>query len=537
MNLFQLVSKQMRQRALSTWLTLLSVLLGVSLAVAIMILRREGQNLFAQTDFGYDIILGPPKGSPLQLTLNTVYHMDVSPGVIPYQLYQDMARKTPPLPGHPDYRPYVRQAVPFMVGDSFQGRRIVGTSPQMFGVDDNGQPVTGDRWQYRQGKSYELAEGRAFAPRKFEAVIGSDIADKLHLHLYDDKLSPEENEKQGGAFRATHGMPGPNEKPDIHKPRWKIVGILKPTHTANDRVLFIPFISLYAIAEHEEGMIDQTLMKANIDPSRIPPDRLDDVLAKLGIDPNKVPETVKKKFKMKSTTTAPAIAQAPKDVDELMKSATLQPAPPAADEGEDPDAYHLDEHGDIVPDLPPEEWEISAVLVQLRGGFQAQQLMYNFKVIDDRATAVNPASVMREFFRTFLSGSTEILLLIATFVSVVAAASIMTTIYNSVSARLREIAILRALGATRARILTLICTEAIIVGLVGGLLGFVAGHLLSAAGSAYLEATMGESINWLGVGSEEWGYLALVVVMAFLAGLVPAMKAYRTPVATNLVAV
>ena len=108
MNLFQLVTKQMRQRALSTWLTLLSVLLGVSLAVAIMILRREGQNLFAQTDFGYDILLGPPKGSPLQLTLNTVYHMDVSPGVIPYQLYEDMARKAPPPPGHPDYRPYVQ---------------------------------------------------------------------------------------------------------------------------------------------------------------------------------------------------------------------------------------------------------------------------------------------------------------------------------------------------------------------------------------------------------------------------------------------
>src|SRR5213083_497359 len=104
MNLFQLVTKQMRQRALSTWLTLLSVLLGVSLAVAIMILRREGQNLFAQKDFGYDIIVGPPKGSPLQLTLNTIYHIDVSPGVIPYSIYEDMARKSPALPGHPDYR-------------------------------------------------------------------------------------------------------------------------------------------------------------------------------------------------------------------------------------------------------------------------------------------------------------------------------------------------------------------------------------------------------------------------------------------------
>ncbi len=534
MNLFQLVSKQMRQRALSTWLTLLSVLLGVSLAVAIMILRREGQNLFAQTDFGYDILVGPPKGSPLQLTLNTVYHIDVSPGVIPYKLYEDMSRKTPPLPGHPDFRPYVRFAIPFMVGDSYQGRRIVGTSPQMFGADDDGKPVSGEPFMYRAGQSYQFAQGRAFAPRKFEAVIGSDVAATLHLHLYDPKLTPQQNEQAGGAFRATHGMPAANEKPDLHKPIWQIVGILKPSHTANDRVLFIPFISLYAIAEHEGGMIDQTLLKANIDPTRIPPDRLDEVLAKLGVDPQKIPESVKKKFKMESTaTTAPT-----EGVDELMKSAAVQPstAPAEADTGPDPDAYHLDDQGNIVPDLPPEEWEISAILVKSRGAFQAQQIMYDFKVIDDRATAVNPASVMREFFDTFLSGSTKILLLIAAFVSVVAAASIMTTIYNSVSARLREIAILRALGATRAKILTLICTEAVIVGVVGGLLGFLVGHALSAAGSAYLNQTLGESIDWITIGPEEWYYLALVVVMAFLAGLVPAMKAYRTPVATNLVA-
>jgi putative ABC transport system permease protein len=217
-------------------------------------------------------------------------------------------------------------------------------------------------------------------------------------------------------------------------------------------------------------------------------------------------------------------------------------APPAAAaaakaaQEEDVDPYHLDAQGNIVPDLPPDEWEISAILVQSRGGFQAQQLIYNFRVIDDRATAVNPASVMRQFFDTFLAGSTTILLLISAFVTIVAGASIMTTIYNSVAARLREIAILRALGATRARILAIICVEAVVVGFVGGVLGMIVGHLLSAAGSAYLQHTLGEGINWIRVGPEEWLYLLAVVVMAFLAGLVPAMKAYRTPVATNLVA-
>src|SRR5215212_5712862 len=91
MNVFQLVLKQMRQRALSSWLTMLSVLLGVALAIAIVILRRESAGLFGQKDFGYDVIVGA-KGSPLQLTLNTVYHIDQSPGNIPYSLYEQMLR-------------------------------------------------------------------------------------------------------------------------------------------------------------------------------------------------------------------------------------------------------------------------------------------------------------------------------------------------------------------------------------------------------------------------------------------------------------
>ena len=66
--------------------------------------------------------------------------------------------------------------------------------------------------------------------------------------------------------------------------------------------------------------------------------------------------------------------------------------------------------------------------------------------------------------------------------------------------------------------------------------GPMAGHLLGAAGSAYAQRVLGESINWTRTGSEEWLYLLAVVVVAVLAGLVPALKAYRTPVATNLVA-
>src|ERR1051325_3995225 len=117
---------------------------------------------------------------------------------------------------------------------------------------------------------------------------------------------------------------------------------------------------------------------------------------------------------------------------------------------------------------------------------------------------------------------------------VVGAASIMTTIYNSVSARRREIAILRALGATRRRILTLICLEAVLVGLLGSVLGVLAGHGLAAGGSVYLARLLGEGIRWTSVGMEEWIYVGAVLVVAFMAGLVPALKAYGTPVAAHL---
>src|SRR5215204_3093266 len=104
MNLFQLVLKQMRQRALGTWLTLLSVTLGVGLAVAVLLVRRGGESLFGQTDYGYDLIIG--KGSPLQLVLNTVYHIDKSPGNIPYTLYEQLVND----------RRQVKIAIPIVVG-------------------------------------------------------------------------------------------------------------------------------------------------------------------------------------------------------------------------------------------------------------------------------------------------------------------------------------------------------------------------------------------------------------------------------------
>lgn len=243
MNLFELILKNMRQRLLSTLLTLVSVMLGVALATSIMIVGREGQAAFAQTDYGYDLIVGP-KGSQMQLVLNTVYHMNRSPGNIPYALYEDLqgARADSVLePGKVNpFRGRVQWAVPYAVGDNYAGFRIVATTPQLFGLRNDGQPWPEEKVpEYRVGKKYVVAEGRVFGAAKFEAVIGSEVARKTGLKI-------------GGEFHAMHGLPG--DTPDEHAEIWRVVGILASTHTANDKVLFIPLPTFYAIFEHEAGM-------------------------------------------------------------------------------------------------------------------------------------------------------------------------------------------------------------------------------------------------------------------------------------------
>jgi putative ABC transport system permease protein len=470
-NIIELILKQMRQRLLSTFLTCLSITLGVALAVSIMIMRHEGQSVFAQTDYGFNLLVGP-KASPLQLVLNTIYHMDVSPGNIPYSLYEDMVTGRPlSADGKKNpFRGLIRWAIPYAVGDSYKGRRIVGTTPQLFGVDDVGNAIPAEKIpEFRRGEHYTFAQGRPFAGNKFEAVIGAEVARNTGL-------------KVGDVFHATHGFPGPNDIPDVHPESWTIVGVLNETHTANDRVLFIPLTTFYAIFEHESGL-----------------------------------EAINQ---IKGTAVAPQ---------------TPAPPPPSTAESEPSnEGYITNPDGTITPKLPKSDWEISAILVEARSGATLMQLQFLLRNLPD-AVGVNPAAVMQEFFERFMSGPYQLLLIIAVLVTVVAAISILVSIYNSVTARYREIAIMRALGATRARILAIVCLEAVLVGLIGGVLGLVVGHALAAGGSVYLQALMGTGIAWWHLGWPELLYLGIVVVVAFLAGLVPAMKAYRTPVAENLV--
>ncbi|HZN61827.1 MAG TPA: ABC transporter permease [Planctomycetota bacterium] len=234
MSLFRIVFKNLRQRTLSSALTSLSIALGVAVVVAILTVKEQSQAAFAQSAFGYDLIVGA-KGSELQLVLNTVYHLEKSPGNIPYGLYKELAA---------DKR--VKMAVPVAVGDSYHGFRLVGTSDRFL-----------KEFEVLPGRSFELSAGRVFdfsedrldhvmnAPpdhdhgaheMPFEAVVGSAAAAATGLGA-------------GSTFVASHGI---DEGPGVtaHEEKWTVTGVLRPTGTPNDRAIFINLESFFAIKGH-----------------------------------------------------------------------------------------------------------------------------------------------------------------------------------------------------------------------------------------------------------------------------------------------
>jgi putative ABC transport system permease protein len=143
------------------------------------------------------------------------------------------------------------------------------------------------------------------------------------------------------------------------------------------------------------------------------------------------------------------------------------------------------------------------------------------------------AAIISELFAK-ISWFDQVLTLVAYLVALVAAGSVLASIYNSMNARRRDLAILRALGARRRTIFGAVVAEAACIGALGAAVGFaiyfglltgVAG-LIRAQTGVVLDVTARHPVLWLCP-------LAMVALCA-LGGVVPALKAYRTPVAETL---
>ena len=134
-----IVLRSLRQHALSTFITVLSTALACGLIMGVFSVKTQTHEAFTGGQVGFDAVLGA-RGSQLQLVLNTIFHLETSPGNIPWAMYQAVSKD-----------PLVSYAIPYAVGDNYFGYRIVGTTDDIF-----------SKFEYQEGKKFQLADGRFF---------------------------------------------------------------------------------------------------------------------------------------------------------------------------------------------------------------------------------------------------------------------------------------------------------------------------------------------------------------------------------------
>ena len=178
--------------------------------------------------------------------------------------------------------------------------------------------------------------------------------------------------------------------------------------------------------------------------------------------------------------------------------------------------------------------DVSAVLIQLRtptAGF-ALDMMYNKQ--GNRLTFAHPiARVVAELFNK-ISWFDRVLALVAYLVALVSAAGVLVSIYNSMAARRRDLAILRALGARRRTLFGAVVLEAATIGALGMVASFAIYAVIVAVVAAVIRTETGVVIEMWTMHPVMWRAPLGMIALCALGGLVPAWKAYRTDVADNL---
>lgn len=168
-----------------------------------------------------------------------------------------------------------------------------------------------------------------------------------------------------------------------------------------------------------------------------------------------------------------------------------------------------------------------------RSGSAILQQVFDSLRRDPSITVASPSTQIDRLF-AIVSGIDSIFIVMAVVVLVSSAVGVLLALWNSMETRRRQVAILRVLGASRPRVLGLVLTESAIMGLLGCVFGIVLAILGGLLAASALQAQTGVVIEpELDVRSTIL-VAAATVFLAALAGLAPALKAYRTPVAQHL---
>lgn len=208
MNSLSLSLTYLRHRLLSTFLSMITFASGIAVIAALLLINSQLNNEFTKNLEGIDLVVGS-KGSPMQLILSSVFHLDIPTGNIPLEEAQALGR-----------HPMVKEAIPVALGDNYNGFRIVGTNENFV--------------SHYHG---EFASGGIFT-QPMQVVLGSEAAAKYH-------------HKPGDQIVGAHGLMNSD---DLHSDfPYTVVGILKPTHAVLDRLVLTQVESVWHVHEHPDA--------------------------------------------------------------------------------------------------------------------------------------------------------------------------------------------------------------------------------------------------------------------------------------------
>lgn len=196
MNVIRLAWKNLTYKPLNALLGILLFALSVGLVSLLLSLRKQADEQFDANLAGVNLVVGA-KGSPLNLVLNSMYHLGYPNGNV--SLGEVRAFLNPK-------HPLIEAALPLSLGDGYRGYRIVGTTPDI--LDWYGA---------------ELGEGEVWS-HDFEVVIGPNVVANTGLGM-------------GDVFRSAHGIVDEGEDAMEHEGEFRVVGILAESGTVLDDVI------------------------------------------------------------------------------------------------------------------------------------------------------------------------------------------------------------------------------------------------------------------------------------------------------------
>ncbi len=191
----------------------------------------------------------------------------------------------------------------------------------------------------------------------------------------------------------------------------------------------------------------------------------------------------------------------------------------------------------VVGEIPDEQKEVTAVLVVVNPNMIATRRVALPKLINKQLgiQAVAPSEQIARLLEGIVGNVQLILLILAVMIVVVAGIGIMVSIYNSMSDRRHEIAIIRALGARRATIMVVVLLESILLALGGGAVGLLLGHGLTGVLAPLIADQTGVSVSPIQFQLSELILIPGLIALAAAVGYLPAVVAYKTDVAQSLI--